>query len=364
MATHRQRPRREQKKKTRPKVTKPKSLYPEDFLQKCMGKRRTVLYDALAKIRAEARDGRDVSAHLKGLQTLLGSKLLDFRLLAAKSASFCAAQGAIDPTRFIPKLSDMIQSGHEYYIDTAIECFGECSKTPSLRARKALVNKLIGIEKNGVPTETKADAGFALIDIVQSQPEILDDHDLVLKLINAFNLLLKANDMPSKFAGVGGFGSFALVLTQRNTTYEHLNLEDQMDSLAKFAIDPERYSTLAIDFLTAIGRIRLEKGYAQDVFTLDQIMALVHSLMSSTEEEKAYACQRALEIAVSDAQTRKVTIQMLFSWGSEALKKLTGSELNPDQKAGLMLKKNIIDEIIQFGVAQANSQGIPLNIEF
>jgi len=319
--------------------------------------------EAIHRVSEESDAGRNVTASMQNLAQLINDGDRVVALAATNAAMNCISNGEA-PETFLNQFIDLLHSKDDALVETAMQALGESAKYGGSRFLRSLVGRLLVIEKNGADPQTKANAGFALSQIIESAPEILAERVLVRRMITSFNLLLKSNDGSSSDAGVTGFGMVAIALAKSRDAYPYMKLQAQMDSLASFALDQDYYSVLAVEFLAEAGRIRLSQGSDQPVFSLDQMMSLVHSLMSTTDEEKAYACQKALKIAMKDHKTRGDCITLLLPWGVKAHEKIVDPDTEDDKKAGLMLKKKIIDETIQFAAAQAKSEGRQLYLKF
>jgi hypothetical protein len=227
---------------------------------------RLAKLEAIYTIQDQTEQGKKVTDSLENLAKLIGDKDKEVSIAATFAAGICAKNGE-NPTAFIPNLIKILRpkddldeenpSGdHEIpadlIVETAIETLAECAKHANQHSRAMLIKKLLNIERNGVDSQTKADAGFALAQIVQDVPEISLDKKMRGDSHLAFLKLTESEDDACKLAGTWGFCSLGLQMAKASQTPAQMKESVTILSTIPTTGDVDVYSTAIAVYESAL----------------------------------------------------------------------------------------------------------------
>ena len=287
------------------------------------------------------------------LAELINDADTDVSINAAYAAGICVARGA-DSLKVQSNLINMLHSENDMAVETAIEAIGECAKNPNYLGRKALLNKLKAMGKNGVPSATKADAGFALAEAISCAEDIISDRNLRRELVSAFSALLMSKDKICNIAGITGFGAMAIAASKQQ--------DAKIPEPKIFISDIIRFLGPALEtsvILDVIRICRLERGYPIPVELLNK--AALDMVMTSDEWLLGQASS-VLKHALYDPDTRLKMVNLVAPWGIMTNRILSMHErgeqsLSEWQVHMVIMKKELIESLIEKSVALSKAEG-------
>jgi hypothetical protein len=221
----RSRLRKEKKKKQQTKKKRKPSRLPliepkphqsklsKRWIREAPQKGRLSKLEAIHKLQDEAEAGNDVGRSTESLAKLITDHDREVALSAAWAAGICASIGA-NPMHIIPPIIGLLQSEDDLTVETAIETLGECAKNKNHLARKMLFAKLAAINKDGASDQTKADAGFALSEVISCANNTLLNKELRRIANSMFSSLSESRDEQCKVAGITGFCFMGIAFAQ------------------------------------------------------------------------------------------------------------------------------------------------------
>lgn len=315
----RKRHRTKQRRPRNPPITdqKPKqSVLSRRWIGEAPEKGMPSKLEAIYKVQEESEAGKDVSTSMPYLEKLISDPEKEVSLSAAFAAGACARNGT-DPDQAIHPLVDLLHSKDDLTVETAIESLAECARYPSRSTRKMLLNKLASINKDGAPNETKANAGFALADIIGCAEDIVCDKEMRRTARSLFMSLMKSRENPCRLAGVRGIGAMAIAISN-NASDPSLN-EKASTYLKMFPIDDE---DLIMEVV--LGSIRTAGRIDRSNLTPGILQGTVRSLVSAKNEENIGIAADILEISFDRPEDRLHIMKILADWktrGKDLLEK-------------------------------------------
>ena len=254
--------------------------------------------EAIYKIQDESEKGKNISKSVEHLAKLITDPEKEISIAAGYAAGICARNGE-NPTPFILPLIDLLRSkddlgernslrdrelsSRDLIVETAIESLGECAKHNSHSSRSLIIKKLLHIERNGADSETKANAGFALAQIIQDAPEIVFDKKFRKDLHLAFLKLTRSEDNFCKVAGTLGFCSIGIELAKAHKT--DADIEDSIKMLGMiptFSNEFVYYTAflayeMGLPYFDQNNRIKLYSSAITMLFAAPDINSLEHA---------------------------------------------------------------------------------------